>query len=287
MLDKLEVDAVSVCLPNTLHAPVAIDCLQAGKHVLCEKPLSTSAAIAQTIADAADASGKNCMVGQVNRFRNDARYLKEVVQSGSLGELYYTHAGWLRKRGIPGMGGWFTTKKMSGGGPLIDIGVHLLDLAWWLNGCPRPIAASAATYAKFGPAGRGNWGAPSSGGTFDVEDLAVGLIRFDNGLTINLEVSWALNTRQENEMWVQLYGDRGGAEWGEPTGIFTEIAGRSSNSEVSTPPNDPWQGEMQHFIDSILDNTKPDPDAAQGVAIMKMLDAIYDSAAQGAEVKID
>lgn len=289
MLDDANVDAVSVCLPNMLHAPVAVDCLDAGKHVICEKPLSISALEGQKVADAAARSGKNCMIGQVNRFRADSIYLKQVIQSGELGNIYYTHAGWLRKRGIPGFGGWFTTKGLSGGGPLIDIGVHLLDIAWWLNGCPKPIAASGTTYAAFGPRGKGQggWGQATAGGTFDVEDLAVGLLRFEGGLTINLEVSWAINSRKDNEMWVQLYGTEGGAEWGEPAGVFTEIAGQPAVSDIHLPKMDPWAGEMTHFIQSILNNTTPDPDVTQGVAMMKMLDAIYESAAQGKEVVID
>ena len=286
MLDEAEVDAVSVCLPNLLHAPVAIDCLKAGKHVICEKPLAVSAASGQLIADAAAASGKNCMVGQVNRFRADSIYLKEVIASGALGDISYTHTGWLRKRGIPGFGGWFTTKDMSGGGPLIDIGVHLLDIAWWLNGCPKPIAASGTTYAAFGPRGRGGWSDAPATGTFDVEDLAVALLRFEGGLTINLEVSWAINARTDNEMWVQLYGSEGGAEWGEPAGLFTDIAGQPAVSDVQLAKKDPWKGEMQHFINSILNGTTPDPDVTQGVTMMKMLDAIYSSAAQGKEVTI-
>jgi predicted dehydrogenase len=290
MLDEIEVDAVSVCLPNLLHAPVAVDCLDAGKHVISEKPLAINAAEAQKIADAAERNDKKCMVGQVNRFRSDSKYLKQLVDDGEFGNIYYSHTGWLRKRGIPGFGGWFTTKGMSGGGPLIDIGVHLLDIAWWLCGCPKPIAASGATYAEFGPHGRGQggWGLTGqAGGTFDVEDLAVGLIRFETGLTINLEVSWAINSRKDNEMWVQLYGSEGGAEWGEPAGIFTDVAGYPVVSEAHLPKTDPWRGEMQHFIDCILNDETPDPDARQGVQMMKMLDAIYASAASGSEVKID
>lgn len=289
MLDELEVDAVSICLPNLLHAPVAIDCLEAGKHVMCEKPLAITTEEAITIADAADRSGKKCMVGQLNRFRADSIYLKGLVEGGDLGHVYYAHTGSLRKRGIPGFGGWFTTKHMSGGGPLIDLGVHLLDLTWWLCGCPKPVSASGSTYAEFGPRGLGQ-GANSTkvqNGVFDVEDLAVALVRFENGLTINLEVSWAINSRRENEMWVQLYGTEGGCEWGDPTGVFTDLGGHPAVSDIQLQKQDPWKGEMQHFINCILNDETPDPDARQGVEMMKMLDAIYSSAAAGREVTID
>lgn len=288
LLDSGGIDAVSVCLPNSFHAPVSIDCLNAGKHVLCEKPLAMNAREGQKIADAAAKNNRKCMVAQVNRFRADSQYLKRRIAAGDLGDIYYAHTGWLRKRGIPGYGGWFTTKAMSGGGPLIDIGVHMLDIAWWLCGCPRPVAVSGATYAEFGPRGRGlgNWGTEKKPeGTFDVEDLAAGLIRFDNGLTINLEVSWALNNRKERQ-WCQIFGNEGGCDWGQDTGIYREDGGSITTTTPELPKVDPWQGEMQHFLDSITNDTTPDPDVTQGVQMMKMLDGIYKSAQTRKEVVI-
>lgn len=288
LLDRSDIDAVSVCLPNSLHAPVAIAALQAGKHVICEKPLATTAKEAQKIADAATKAGKKCMVAQVKRFGSEARALKKIIESGGLGNIYYGHAFWLRKRGIPGYGGWFTTKAMSGGGPLIDIGVHLLDAAWWLAGCPQPVAVMGATYAEFGPKGKGVGGyglqkIPS--GTFDVEDLAVGLIRFANGMTINLEVSWALHTERENQ-GVELFGSEGGCEWTNSVSLFQEVNNVPSVSKLEIPAGDGWQGEMQHFIDSILNDSTPDPDATQGVWMMKMLEGLYKSAETKREVVI-
>ena len=287
MLEEAGIDAVSVGVPNVLHRPIAVDCLQAGKHVLCEKPLSINAREGQKIADAAAKYKVKCMVGQVNRFRGDSQFLKGAIANGDLGRIYYAHTGWLRKRGIPGYGGWFTTKAMSGGGPLIDIGVHLLDIAWWLSGCPNPVSVTGVTYAEFGPRGKGlgGWAKANPKGTFDVEDLAVAIIRFDNGQTINLEVSWAINNASERQ-WCQLYGTEGGCEWGEKAGIFTEMHGLTANSHIDLPQLDPWQGETQHFVDSIINDTIPDPDATQGVTMMNMLDAIYKSAETKREVII-
>ncbi len=289
LLERKDIDAVSVCLPNKLHAPIAIDALNAGKHVLCEKPLAIDAASAQLIADAAEKNGKNCMVGQVKRFEPEARALKAIVSSGALGRIYYEKALWLRKRGIPGYGGWFTTKSMSGGGPLIDIGVHLLDAAWWLAGCPQPTGVFGATYAEFGPRGKGlgGWGNEKKPeGTFDVEDLAVGLIRFEGGLTINLEVSWAIHQARERQV-VEVFGSDGGAEWGNGASIFRDIEGVASNTKLEVPQGDAWAREMQHFVDSILNGTTPDPDAKQGVWMMKMLEGLYKSAEAGHEIAID
>lgn len=287
MLDAVELDAVSVCVPNIAHRPLAVDCLNAGKHVICEKPLAFNAREAQKIAAAAAKNNLKCMVAQVNRFRADSIFLKQCIESGELGKIYYAHTGWLRKRGIPGYGGWFTTKELSGGGPLIDIGVHLLDIAWWLCGCPQPVSVTGVTYAEFGPRGKGagGWSATKPEGTFDVEDLAVGLIRFANGLTINLEVSWALNNERERQ-WCQLYGNEGGCEWGENAGLYRELNNVLTTTKPELPQRDPWQGEMQHFVNAILNDTTPDPDATQGVTMMKMLDAIYKSAETKKEVVI-
>lgn len=288
MLEEAELDAVSVCLPNFLHRPVSLDCLQAGKHIICEKPLAITGADAQAIADAAVAANKKCMVAQVNRFRPDSIHLRNLIASGELGRPYYAHTGWLRKRGIPGYGGWFTTKELSGGGPLIDIGVHLLDIAWWLCGCPKPISATGVTYAEFGPRGKGlgGWGQKAEG-TFDVEDLAVAFLRFENGLTVNLEVSWAIHNERDRQ-WCQIFGTEGGCDWGNEANVYREqeqddIPG---NGKIEAGKGDPWQGEMAHFIDCILNDKTPDPDANQGVTMMKMLDAIYQSAAEGREVRI-
>lgn len=290
MLKEADLDAVSVCLPNILHRPIAVDCLNAGKHVLCEKPLAMSAADGQKIAAAAEKSGKNCMVGQVKRFSPEGLFLKQAIAAGEIGRPYYAKAVWLRKRGIPGYGGWFTTKAMSGGGPLIDIGVHLLDAAWWLAGCPKPVSVTGSTYAEFGPYGKGTgtWGVAGGKGkkgTFDVEDLAVGLIRFDNGLTINLEVSWALNNEREDQA-VQLFSREGGCKWSDSVSLFRDINDVPTITQVDTLKGDAWQNQIQHFVDSVINGTTPDPDVHQGVSMMKMLDAIYKSAATGREVVI-
>lgn len=289
MLEHADLDAVSVGLPNFLHRSVAVDCLNAGVHVLCEKPLALNAKEGQKIVEAAAINKRKCMVGQVNRFRPDSQYLKQVIANGELGRPYYSHTGWLRKRGIPGYGGWFTTKEQSGGGPLIDIGVHLLDIAWWLCGCPRPISVSGVTYAEFGPRGKGLGGWSSDNtkpkGTFNVEDLAVALIRFENGLTINLEVSWALHN-EKTRQWCQIFGSEGGCDWGEDPAIYREIQGVDVNGKIDIGKGDPWYGQISHFVDCILQDKTPDPDAVQGVQMMKMLDGIYKSAETGREVAI-
>ena len=282
MLSWNELDAVSLCLPNSLHAPVAIDCLGAGLHVLCEKPLAIDAANAQLIDEAARRSGKICMVSHVLRFRDDVRELK--AKASEIGEIYYARTLARRLSGIPKWGGWFTQQKLSGGGPLIDTGVHLLDLAWWLAGCPVPISASGVTHAQFGPRkrGLGAGGAVDEAGSFDVEDLAAGFIRFANGFTLHFEASWAIHAASDAR-FCHIHGSDGALLWDdEPK--FVDSSGTVSAVPMSA--GDAWKSEIAHFVDCALNNKTPDPDASQGVVMMKMLDALYQSAKLGREVEI-
>jgi predicted dehydrogenase len=230
------------------------------------------------------------MVAQVKRFSPQAQYLKQLIESGAMGAPYYGRAYWLRRYGIPGFGTWFTAKQQSGGGPLIDIGVHMLDVAWWLMGCPRPTAAMGATYAQFGPRGKGlgkgSTRNDDKNAPFDVEDLAVGLIRFEDGQTINVEVSWAIHTERDSQ-GVEIFGPDAGCEWGDTVRIHTDRNGEAHSEMIEVGFGDMWQNQMQHFIDCILQDTLPDPDATQGATLMKMLDAIYQSAQSGRETLID
>ena len=279
------VDAVSVCVPNFLHASVASACLEAGIHVLCEKPLALNALEAQSIAEAARKSGKICMVGQVLRFRDDVLALKAEIESGKVGEIYYARAMARRTKGIPKWGGWFTQQKLAGGGPLIDTGVHILDLAWWLSSCPRPIAASGVAYDKFGPRklGLGAGGAANEDGVFDVEDLAAGMVRFENGLSIHFEAAWAIHAERD-ERFCHLHGTQGAILWDDAPKIIDQ---NGAVTPLSSGGGDAWTREMAHFIGCIQNGTAPDPDAAQGVVMMQMLDALYQSAREGREVSIE
>ncbi|MGQ9732600.1 MAG: Gfo/Idh/MocA family protein, partial [Candidatus Zipacnadales bacterium] len=193
-----EINAVSVCTPNAYHFQPTIDALKAGKHVLVEKPIAVSASQAQTMLQTARQLGLKLMVGQTARFNPQARAMKEFVESGAIGEIYYARAMALRRRGIPGWGA-FTSKKLSVGGPIFDIGVHILDLTLWLMGFPEPRSVSGSVYNPLGTApgpqvaSMGNWDPK----TYGVEDFGVGLIKFKNGATVVLEASWALNLAED------------------------------------------------------------------------------------------
>ena len=290
-----ELDAVSIALPNALHAPVALDAFAAGKHVLSEKPLAVNAQAAQQMVDAAHAAGRYLMVCFNYRFREDARWLKGLQAGGKLGSVYYARAGWLRCAGIPGAGGWFTNKGQAGGGPLIDLGVHVLDLTLWLMGYPEPVSVSGSTFAMFGPQGKKGSGAPGGSGGFEVEDLAAGFVRFANGAALQIETSWASHTRpNRDEYFLSLFGSEGGCELdvnnytdSETVSYFTEEAGQP----VVVKPHIVTRGghdlAVAHFIQSIATNCPPEATGEQGLALMKIIDGLYESARSGHEVSLE
>src|SRR5262245_32437244 len=179
------IDAVSICLPNALHAPVTIAALRAGKHVLVEKPLARTAAEGREMISAAAATDRILMIAFNHRYRGDVQWLKQYIDSGALGRIYYAKAHWMRRSGIPRLGSWFVSKEQAGGGPLVDLGVHVLDIAMYLMGEPRARSLSASTYAEFGPRGLKGWPGREQFSdekrVYEVEDLATAFIRLDSG----------------------------------------------------------------------------------------------------------
>lgn len=295
LLQLDELDVVSIGLPNFLHAPVAIASLRAGKHVLCEKPLATSAVEAKAMVTEAKQNGKQLMVCFNYRFRDDTRWLMAMRNAGKYGDVYYARAGWLRNTGIPGAGGWFTTKAKSGGGPLIDLGVHILDLTLWLMGYPRAVSVSGATFAKFGPLGKKSGTKPNFSGTFDVEDLAAGFVRFENGAALQIETSWGSHTKPgRDDYFVTLYGTEGGSEMyvanytdrdtlsfyteesGQPVLVKPAIVNRAGGHELA----------VGHFVHCVKNNLPVEATAEQGLALMQIIDALYESAQTGKEIRL-
>ena len=277
MLESGEIDAVSVCLPNFLHAAISIDVLNAGKHVLCEKPPACTAQEAQAMADAAEKNKKKLMYAVVQRFSGSAQLLKKMIDNGELGEIYFGKAGYVRRRGIPiGREGWFVDKSKSGGGALIDIGVHALDCVWWLMGAPKPVAILGAAYSKFGHL------VPKDI-KYDVDDATFAQIRFENGSTIVLEATWSINLPGGG--YVQLAGTKGGAQL-NPLTIYTEENGEEINKTPDAPSVNSFDEETKHFVDCILDGSEPISSASQGVTLMQMLDGIYESSEKKREVQL-
>jgi predicted dehydrogenase len=287
MLDQEPLDAVVVATPNHLHARMTIDALSNGVDVFCEKPMAMNSKEAEAMLNARDRYGRTLMLGMCQRFRGDSRAIREVVLGGELGDVYFTKVTLLRRAGIPGMGSWFTTRSLSGGGPLIDLGPHALDLALWFQGFPRPVAVKGYTFSKLGTQNKclGTWGIPEPGGPFDVEDLALALIELEGGKVMYLELSWALYTLEDTFNCI-LSGDKAGVSLTPPL-KFTESAGEWVETRIEHPEvEDVYLEEMKHFVECLREGRRPEPLPEQGLTVMKVIDAIYMSAGSGKEVSI-
>lgn len=294
LLKLEEIDFIDICTPNLLHSEISVAALNVGKHVICEKPDAVSPQEAQKMADAARRAGKVMMVMRNNRFASTVQFLRKFIDGGHMGEVYTGRCGWIRRRGIPGKGGWFTTKALSGGGPLIDLGVHYLDLAIWLMGNPRPAGVVGQTYRKFADSGisdseHAKFGEARSGGAFDVEDLASGFIRFQNGASLQLEFSWASNIEEEDS-FLELRGTRSGLNMrhgGSDLKIFTEIAGTlcDVHPRIQRLPGDHARN-LYHFVDCVRGRAEPIIRPEDGVDMIRILAAVYESANSGSEVKL-
>ena len=253
--------------------------------------MGLNADTAWQIYHAAQKSDKVLMVSHQMRFESVPMQIKEQVERGELGHIYTAKTAWFRRKGIPGWGTWFTRMDQAGGGPLIDIGVHMLDLALYLMGNPKPISVYGATYAEFGPKRRGigTWGKPNWDGIYDVEDFATALIKMEDGSTLSLEVSWAVHMDTDNTPFIHLMGTEGGASYrGDQGKLLTEKFNRPLETELKKPDND--EGERQrmsrHFLECVRVGKKPISSALTGLANNLVLDAIYESSRTGNEVKL-
>ena len=292
LLDLECLDYVDIATPNYLHSIIAVDALNKGLHVFCEKPDAVSVEEALNMKEAAEKNDKHLMVMRNNRYRHTAQYLKRYIAEGKMGDIYCGRCGWQRRRGIPGKGGWFTTKGQSGGGPLIDLGVHMIDLAIWLMGNPAPVAVSGCTYTKFADSDvsdsvNSSFGDKKDGGIFDVEDLAMGFIKFDNGACLQIEFSWASNVEKET-VFVELRGDKSGAVLKDGTlNIYSEDNGVLTDITPKVVDNNPIHGDnLRHFANVLAHGVKPDFTPIQGVNMIKILEAMYKSAETGMEVRL-
>lgn len=288
LLNDKDLDAAIICLPNFLHFPAALAALEAGKHVLCEKPPTMNGAEMKVLREEATKRKLIYFFSRQFRFTPAMRTARELVQAGRLGSIYHAKAIFVRSRGIPtGVGGWFTEKQRSGGGALIDIGVHALDSVWYLMGTPRPVSVSAQVFRNFEHLVK----VP----VFDVEDAAFAFIRFDNGAVVQLETSWAGNLTDEipprqyfdrelnNSI---LFGTKGTIRL-KPLTLFEDRKGELVSVPLEPPEaEDSFKLQMRNFVESILGRAEPVNNADQAVALMEMLDAIYASSAAGREMPI-
>jgi predicted dehydrogenase len=281
-----ELDAVSVCTPNNFHAGPTVAAFEAGKHVLCEKPIAGNSVDGQAMVDAAKKAKKILQIGLHMRFTPQGQLLKKMVESGELGQIYYARAVTMRRRGIPSWGA-FVQKKMSGAGPLVDIGVHELDFIVWLMGCPKPISAAGHTYTMFGnrkDVAVGDWGMWDAD-NYDVEDFAVGYINFENGISATLETSWAAHINNPGPSFI--LGDKGGLQT-SPVLLSTDKNGAMVDITPQVPRSneDPHTTEVKAFIKAIKEGAPSPVPGEQALEITKIFDAVMKSSHSGAMVSI-
>lgn len=288
MLAQERLDVVSICVPNKDHLPLTLAAMDAGCHVLCEKPMALSAAEGQRMLNAARSTGRRLMINFSYRFSAQSRALKAQVDAGFFGDFYFGRSVWHRRRGMPGFGGWFGQKALAGGGPLIDLGVHRLDLALWLMGYPKPRWVMGSTYDPIARAA-----AAKSGKAFDVEDLAAAFIRFENGASLVLEASWAANIGQAELMETRLLGTQAGLlqhNIGEgydfDAHMFYEQDGAQYDLRLH-PTGAVGLSAMHDYAQAILSGGPHPAPGEQGLVVMQILDAIYESARSGEPVKIE
>jgi predicted dehydrogenase len=286
MLAMPGIDAVSVCTPNKHHYRPVIAALQAGKHVLVEKPLAMNAREGQKMIQAAQKAKRVLQIGFQHRFRPDVQFIRHQVATGKLGKILYVKCCYVRRRGIPSWG-VFGQKELQGGGPMIDLGVHALEMAHYVMGSPKPISVRGACYTCIGnkkPAARSEWG-DWDYKTYNVEDLAIGLVTFDDGSTLLVESSFAAHIDSGSHN-LQVIGTEGGATL-SPLRLSRDENGYMVNIEPAFVGKwDPFEYKMQHFIECVRDGKPCEAPGEDGLTIQKIIDAIYKSSALNKEVAI-
>ncbi|MBI3972927.1 MAG: Gfo/Idh/MocA family oxidoreductase [Chloroflexi bacterium] len=289
-----ELDGVTIATPPFVHKEATIAALRAGKHVLCEKPMAMNVAEAKEMIAVARETGKVLTIGHGGRFSPVAQAIHRRAAAGDLGEIYYAKAAALRKRGVPARG-VFTVKKLNGGGPLIDIGVHALDLAVWLMGNPPPVGVFGATYDKLahrpGVASQNRLGSTGAFDPerYDVEDLCAGLIRFANGATLYLETSWLLNQADDERRWTELYGTTGSATTNPFRILIDDSTGLKDETPAVPTGRAGFQGNFlrfQRFVDCIAGRAEPLVKPEESLNVQRIIDGLYQSAEAGKAVEI-
>jgi predicted dehydrogenase len=291
ILGDREVDAVSVCTPNNLHAQITIDCLEAGKHVLCEKPAARSYTEALEMQAAQHRTGRVLNIGVVNRFNDSVNLIKKYIDSGRLGEVFHVYVSFRAHRSIPGLGGDFTTREVAGGGVLIDWGVHFLDIVMYCCGDPKPISVSAEAFCKLGRnireyAYRSMWaGPPRYDGIYDVEDSVTGMIR-TGGPVITFNGAWAQNIGKD-EMYIDFMGDKAGIRlyYGKDFEVYTSEHGALVSYKPEFNMTNHFENEINAFVGCIQTGERLASHIDTVIITQRIMQAIYDSAATHREIE--
>jgi len=287
MLKSRRPGLVSVALPNYLHAEVSIAAMEAGAHLVCEKPMAMNLDQARRMREAAERTGRKLAINLSYRFTPQAQALKAIAEGGGLGEPYHAYTRWTRRDGIPRFGGWFGRRELSAGGPLIDLGVHRIDLAMWLMGSPRPVTVSGCAHERVGvPLAR------ALDKAFDVEDLATGFVRFAGGESLIFDVSWKSHQAAAESMETRVVGTQGALTHANSDAGYTfeghwhhEVAGQSLNSRVVSPPEN-VESLYSQMLTCIREDLPPPVAARDGLRIQQIIDCLYLSAREGQEVEV-
>lgn len=294
LLHDPDIHVVHVCTPNDTHAEISIAAMEAGKHVLCEKPMAKTAADARRMLEVSERTGRKLSIAYQNRYRRDSLWLNEACRNDELGEIYLAKAHAVRRRAVPTWGVFLDLEKQ-GGGPLIDIGTHSLDLALWMMNNYEPRHVLGTSYRKLAERGSqaNEWG-PWDPAKFTVEDSAFAMITMKNGATVWLESSWALNTLDVDEAKVTLHGTKAGADMKGGLRLNGEEHGRLYTKEIqlgsvwdNSVPNDAAEKEARAWIDAILQDREPVVTAKQAFVVQQILEAVYESANKGQAVSFN
>lgn len=300
LLQDESIDVIHVLTPNLQHSFITVAALEAGKHVMCEKPMAINSIEAKKMLEAIKKTGRKLTIGYQNRFRDDSQVLYKACRHGEFGDIYLAKAHALRRRGVPTWG-VFTDKEQQGGGPLIDIGTHALDLSLWFMDNYKPKSVTGSVFHKLGDKFEGNMFGPWDPKSYEVEDSAFGFIKMENGATIFLECAWALNITDTREAMTTLCGTEGGAEMkGSPAMGKGELVfnsakyGKLVETKATTGggiayfdagAEDPGVKEARQWLESILNDTEPLVKPEQAYVVTQILEAIYESAKTGKTIE--
>lgn len=296
LIANKDINAVVISVPNKFHMPLTVAALRAGKDVMVEKPMAMNVGECRKMIAAAKSKRRILQIGFVQHYSSVAVAAKQFIDAGKLGNVYHIKANYYRRRGIPGLGGWFTTKALSGGGPLIDLGVHIIDLALYLMDYPKPLRASGKVYANFGSPIKNYtfenmWaGPPRLNGTFDVEDSAHALIRFGKGVTMEINTTWAGNFPDDSvNNLIGFFGDKGGMTFnlgGDKVQIACEERGHNVDIVPKLRPTNPFEEQIVDFVSNCQKRKQPVSTGQRGLLTQAVLDAIYASSDQNKEIAV-
>jgi len=292
LLNNSSIDVVHICTPNNSHAEITISALEAGKHVMCEKPMALTSADAKKMVEASYLANKKLTIGYQNRYRPDVLFLKSLCDQGELGDIYYARALAIRRRAVPTWG-VFLNKDVQGGGPLIDVGSHALDMTLWMMNNYKPVSVTGSVFHKLSKLkNAANTFGPWDPEKFTVEDSAFGFIKMENGATIILESSWALNTLEAREAKTVLCGTLAGADMNDGLRINGERMGRTYDQKINFTGDEvafyglgldesPADMEARLWLECIINDKEPLVKAEQALVVSQIIEAIYQSAETG------